>query len=46
MAGAEFQELYNKVDWEGLKMYSYIAKTIDNDTWGFDLLKSADGENF
>ena len=46
MAGAEFQELYNKVDWEGLKMYSYIAKTIDNDTWGFDLLKTADGENF
>ena len=46
MAGTEFQELYNKVDWEGLRMYSYIAKTIDNDTWGFDLLKSADGENF
>ena len=46
MAGAEFQELYNKVDWEGLRMYSYIAKTIDNDTWGFDLLKSADGQNF
>ena len=46
MAGTEFQELYNKVDWEGLKMYAYIAKTIDNDTWGFDLLKTADGENF
>ncbi len=46
MAGAEFQDLYNSVDWEGLRMYSYIAKTIDNDTWGFDLLKSADGENF
>ena len=46
MAGTEFQDLYNSVDWEGLRMYSYIAKTIDNDTWGFDLLKSADGENF
>ena len=46
MAGSEFQELYNKVDWEGLRMYSYIAKTIDNDVWGFDLLKTADGENF
>ena len=46
MAGAEFQELYNKVDWEGLKMYAYIAKTLDNSTWGFDLLKTADGENF
>ena len=46
MAGAEFQDLYNRVDWEGLRMYSYIAKTIDNDTWGFDLLKTADGENF
>ena len=46
MAGAEFQELYNKVDWEGLKMYAYIAKTLDNSTWGFDLLKTSDGENF
>ena len=46
MAGEEFVELYNKFDWEGLKMYAYIAKTIDNDVWGFDLLKSSDGENF
>ena len=46
MAGTEFQDLYNRVDWEGLRMYAYIAKTIDNDTWGFDLLKTADGENF
>ncbi len=46
MAGEEFQELYNRVDWTGLKMYSYIAKTIKNDTWGFDLLRTSDGENF
>ena len=46
MAGQEFQDLYNRVDWTGLKMYSYIAKTIKNDVWGFDLLRTSDGENF
>ena len=46
IVGQEFVDLYNKVDWEGLKMYAYIAKTIENDVWGFDLLKSSDGENF
>lgn len=46
MVGEDFIALYNRVDWTGLKMYAYIARTIKNDTWGFDLLTSSDGENF
>lgn len=46
MADEELKALYNRVDWTGLKMYSFIAKTVENDVWGFDLLVSSDGENF
>ena len=46
MAGDEFIELYNRVDWTGLKMYSFIGQKLQNSTWGFDLLKTSDGVNF
>ena len=46
LAGDEFKELYNRVDWLGLKMYSFIGNKLSNSTWGFDLLKTSDGENF
>ena len=42
----ELLEYYNKVDWEGLKMYAYIGDILKKDVWGFDLLRTADGENF
>lgn len=40
------EEIYNNIDWEGLEMYAYISEMVRNDTWGFDLIKTADGENF
>ena len=39
-------ELYNSVDWEGLKMYAYISDAVKDDVWGFELFKTADGETF
>lgn len=39
-------ELYNSIDWKGLEMYAYISDMVSDDTWGFDMFKSADGENF
>lgn len=40
------QILFTKVDITGLKMYAYIVKTVKNDVWGFDMLKTSDGINF
>lgn len=42
----KLKELYASIDWEGLEMYAYISNTVAQDTWGFDLVKSSDGENF
>lgn len=42
----KMKEIYADIDWEGLEMYAYISSTVAQDTWGFDLLKSSDGENF
>lgn len=39
-------DLCTKVDWDALRMYAYIVKMVENDTWGFDMLKTANGENF
>ena len=39
-------DAYNKFDWEGLEMYKYISDMVKNDNWGFDLIRTADGENF
>lgn len=43
---AKLTELYDSIDWEGLEMYAYISNAVRNDVWGFELYKSADGENF
>ena len=42
----QITELYNSIDWEGLKMYAYISNAVRDDVWGFEIFKSADGENF
>ena len=38
--------VFEKIDWEGLKMYAYISDMVKNDTWGFDMVRTSDGENF
>lgn len=42
----KIKDIIGKIDVEGLKMYIYISNMVKNDTWGFDLIKTADGENF
>ncbi len=42
----KIKDIIGKIDIEGLKMYIYISDMVANDTWGFDLIKTADGENF
>ncbi|MBQ6153163.1 MAG: dockerin type I repeat-containing protein [Ruminococcus sp.] len=42
----KLMELYNSVDWEGLEMYAYISDAVKDDVWGFEIFKTADGENF
>jgi len=39
-------ELYNSIDWEGLRMYAYISNAVKDDVWGFEIFKTADGENY
>lgn len=43
---ADLVEFCTKVDWDGLRMYAYIVRLLKNNTWGFDMLKTSDGENF
>ena len=43
---SKLAELYNSVDWEGLRMYAYISDAVKDDVWGFEIFKTADGENF
>ena len=43
---SKLMELYNSIDWEGLKMYAYISNAVKDDVWGFEIFKSADGETF
>ena len=43
---AKLLELYNSIDWDGLKMYAYISNAVRDDVWGFELYKTADGENY
>ncbi len=42
----KIKDIIGKIDVEGLKMYIYISDMVAKDTWGFDLIKTADGENF
>jgi len=43
---AGLEDFCSKVDWDGLRMYAYIVRIVENDVWGFDLLKTSDGVNF
>ena len=36
-------ELYEKIDGEGIRMYLEINNTVMNSEWGFDLLRTSDG---
>lgn len=40
------EELYQKIDGDGIAMYLYINETVKNDKWGFDLFRTADGKSF
>lgn len=39
-------ELVESIDWEGLRMYAYISNAVKDDVWGFEIFKTADGENW
>lgn len=39
-------ENYSKIDWEGLRMYLEISEMVRKDNWGFDLIRTSDGEHF
>lgn len=40
------QELYDRIDGEGIEMYLYINDMVMNDDWGFDLYRTSDGVDF
>lgn len=42
----KIKDILGRIDIEGLKMYIYISNTVADDVWGFDIIKTADGENF
>ena len=39
-------EISNKIDLKGAEMYLYINHAVMTNPWGFDLIRTADGENF
>ncbi len=41
-----FEEIYNAIDWKGIMMYAEISKIVKDDVWGFDMLKTSDGETW
>lgn len=40
------QDLYDRIDGEGIEMYLYINDLVMRDDWGFDLYRTSDGVNF
>ena len=40
---ADVADISERIDLEGIKMYAYINKTVRNNQWGFDLLRTSDG---
>lgn len=36
-------DIYERIDGEGIEMYNYINNAVRNNEWGFDLLRTADG---
>ena len=39
-------DIANKIDVKGAEMYLYINHQVMTNDWGFDLIRTADGENF
>ena len=39
-------DIANKIDVKGAEMYLYINHQVMTNEWGFDLIRTADGENF
>ena len=39
-------DIANKIDLKGAEMYLYINHQVMTNEWGFDLVRTADGENF
>ena len=39
-------DIANKIDLKGAEMYLYINHQVMTNDWGFDLIRTADGENF
>lgn len=39
-------DIANKIDLKGAEMYLYINHQVMTNEWGFDLIRTADGENF
>lgn len=42
----DLNDICSKIDITGLKMYAYIVRVVEDDVWGFDMLKTSDGVNF
>ena len=40
------QDIYNKIDTQGIAMYIYINNTVMINEWGFDMFRTSDGETF
>ena len=40
------QDLYDRIDGDGIEMYLYINEMVMHDPWGFDLYRTSDGEEF
>ncbi|MBR6283247.1 MAG: hypothetical protein IKR25_03000 [Muribaculaceae bacterium] len=40
------QDILDKIDFQGIKMYLEINKLVMDDEWGFDLYRTSDGETF
>ncbi len=38
--------IYDRVDGKGIEMYIYINDAVIRNEWGFDLIRTPDGENF
>lgn len=40
------QDIYDKIDTQGIAMYIYINNTVMINEWGFDMFRTSDGETF
>ena len=39
----QFADIYDRIDFKGIQMYTYINNVVKNNEWGFDLLRTSDG---